>query len=135
VKVIARRKGNPEAKLQAANERMSRKLTRGLAAAGRVLLKEARALTPVDTSALVKSSRTYTLTTGGAFDVTVVVGYAPPDAPAVMAERKAPYEYAVYVHEVNAHHEPPTQWKFLEVAAAVNRDAMRSALRSAVQEK
>ncbi len=81
------------------------------AAMGRALYREAEDImarskeiyVPVKTGALRRSGYveepTITSTTA-----TVVLGFGGAAAP-----------YAVYVHERQARHEPPTQWKYLEV--------------------
>ena len=70
------------------------------------LIAEAKQITPVDTGALRASGMIQMPTLQGK-QVEVRCGFGGPAAP-----------YAVYVHEnLEAHHQPPTQAKFLEVPA------------------
>jgi tetrahydromethanopterin S-methyltransferase subunit B len=66
-------------------------------------------IVPVDTGAL-HDSAFVSVVRAGKWRIVAVVGYDTP--------------YAIYVHEIPARHDPPTSWKFLEIAFAQNLDRL-----------
>lgn len=86
------------------------KLTRGMMAAGRQLQRDSMLLVPVDTGALKRSATTVLRKSTSTGTVIVDVKYST--------------KYALAVHEIlYYYHKPPTQAKFLEQPARMNRDA------------
>ena len=76
-----------------------------LLAIAKEIERRALPLTPIDTGALRESSFTDSRTTSEGAEA--VVGFGKGGEP----------PYAVFVHEIQANHESPTQWKFLQAAA------------------
>jgi tetrahydromethanopterin S-methyltransferase subunit B len=66
-------------------------------------------IVPVDTGAL-HDSAFVSVVRVGKWRIFAVVGYDTP--------------YAIYVHEIPARHDPPTSWKFLEIAFAQNLERL-----------
>ena len=77
-------------------------LARALFQEGEQIMGKSKRLVPVDTDALRTSGHVQLPVIRGK-KVTVVLGYGGAAAP-----------YAVFVHEKQARHNPPTQWKYLE---------------------
>ena len=77
-------------------------LARALFLEGEQIMGKSKRLVPVDTGALRASGHVQLPVIRGK-KVTVVLGYGGAAAP-----------YAVFVHEKQARHNPPTQWKYLE---------------------
>ena len=77
-------------------------LARALFLEGEQIMGKSKRLVPVDTGALRSSGHVQLPVIRGK-KVTVVLGYGGAAAP-----------YAVFVHEKQARHNPPTQWKYLE---------------------
>ena len=78
-------------------------LARALFHEGEQIMAASKRLVPVDKGALRASGHVQLPVIRGK-RVTVVLGYGGAAAP-----------YAVFVHEKQARHKPPTQWKYLEV--------------------
>ena len=76
-------------------------LARALFQEGEQIMGKSKRLVPVDTGALRASGHVQLPVIRGK-KVTVVLGYGGAAAP-----------YAVFVHEKQARHNPPTQWKYL----------------------
>lgn len=84
--------------------------------ADRLFFQPSQHLVPVDTERLKKSGRLKIV--GKDLGLAVQITYDTP--------------YAIYVHENPfAHHEPPTQWKFVDTPVAENKAAFRKALKGA----
>ena len=77
-------------------------LARALFLEGEQIMGKSKRLVPVDTGALRASGHVQLPVIRGK-RVSVVLGYGGAAAP-----------YAVFVHEKQARHNPPTQWKYLE---------------------
>ena len=77
-------------------------LARALFLEGEQIMAKSKRLVPVDTGALRSSGHVQLPVIRGK-KVTVVLGYG-----------GAAALYAVFVHEKQARHNPPTQWKYLE---------------------
>lgn len=85
------------------------KLTRGMMAAGRQLQRDSMLLVPVDTGTLKRSATTILKKSTSKGIVIVDVQYST--------------HYALAVHEIlYYYHKPPTQAKFLEQPARMNRN-------------
>ena len=90
----------------------------GLLAAGHIILKRSKQLTPVATEHL--RGFTDVVSHGSGNNAGVTISYNA--------------SYAIFVHEVEgAYHKPPTQWKFLETAIIEKRGDALEAIRKRVK--
>ena len=104
LKITARLTGVSALKkeLRRQGKKAQKALARGLFAEAEQIMSASKRLVPVDTGALRASGHVQLPVIRGK-KVTVVLGYGGAAAP-----------YAVFVHEKQARHNPPTQWKYLE---------------------
>ena len=131
--------GTFESKLQKLKERLGRKVEAGLKATGEALHLESMGLVPIDTSALLESSHVRMV--GSGLNAVAIVGYGIKGEVYTRWSEKEnelvtriPYDYAVYVHEVQfATHDvgqanflrEPLQTKRAEMAQAFNTAALK----------
>ena len=103
-KITARLRGSAALKreLKRQGKKARKALARALFLEGEQIMAKSKRLVPVDTGALRASGHVQLPVIRGK-KVTVVLGYGGAAAP-----------YAVFVHEKQARHNPPTQWKYLE---------------------
>ena len=104
LKITARLRGSRELRreLKRRGRQAPKALARALFQEAEQIMSVSKRLVPVDTGALRASGHVQLPVIRGK-KVKVVLGYGGAAAP-----------YAVFVHEKQARHNPPTQWKYLE---------------------
>ena len=109
------------ANLRRLGKRAPRVLGKALFAEGEAIMATSKRLVPVDTGAL-RSSGNVQLPRREAQGVAVTLSYGGAAAP-----------YAVFVHEIQATHRPPTQWKYLSTPFNAARQGMAQRLAARVK--